>query len=72
MQANFFQGLCFTMLMNVKEAVHRGAETWSSSWKGKAASSASTLKVSHWTVTLKRLEHEMWVSLLPRGGQLDV
>jgi len=25
MQANIFQGLCFTMLMNVKKAVHRGA-----------------------------------------------
>lgn len=69
MQANIFQGLCFTMFMNVREAAHGRAETWSSSWKGRAASSASTLKATHWTVTLKRLQHETWVSALPPGGQ---
>lgn len=47
MQANIFQGLYFTMLTNVEEAVLRGAETWSSSWKWRAASSASNLKATH-------------------------
>ena len=72
MQANIFQGLYFTMLTNVKEAVHRGAETWSSSWKRRAASSASTLKETHWTVTLKRLQHKTWVSAFPPGDSRDV